>query len=385
MKRAVVLAIITILLDGIFLISYLHASNPYEELSEIKKKLNEGKEKIKESIKEERSILTELEKMEKAINEKNEQLNRVRKELTRMETEIRILEEEITKINNDIEKRGGYLKEGLKLLYKQHKRGDIPLILISAKDYQDLIKRSRFLSLIAYHESKLIEDYRMEIKRLTSERIQLDALREKLRVNERSMDDILKELKEKREARKTLVASIRNKRSNYEKMVRELEESSRRLNEMIMKMDKEDSSFVTKGVSFASLKGHLIWPVDGEILIPFGRYKDPKFNIYVFKNGIEIKSDMGRYVRAVYDGKVVYADWFKGYGQVIIVSHGDNYHTLYGNLSEIFYKRGDIITKGEPIGRVGQSGQSEEPTLYFEIRYKGKPVDPERWLKKKGA
>jgi len=87
----------------------------------------------------------------------------------------------------------------------------------------------------------------------------------------------------------------------------------------------------------------------------------------------------------VYDGKVVYADWFKGYGQVIIVSHGDNYHTLYGNLSEIFYKRGDIITKGEPIGRVGQSGQSEEPTLYFEIRYKGKPVDPERWLKKKGA
>lgn len=385
MGRLVVLVITIFILNNTSFISHPSASTHEEELSEVKKKLEEGKRKIKESIKEERSILSELERIEKVIKEKNEELNKYKKELTRIEMSIRILEEEITRLNKDIENTSGYLKERLKLLYKQHMRGDIPLILISAKDYQDLLKRSRFLSLIVHHESKLMEGYRTEIRSVELKKRQLEALKEELYANEESLNERLKELKKEKEAKNNLFASIRSKRSNYERMVKELEESSKRLSEMIIKMDKEDSSFATTGMSFVSSKGQLPWPVNGEIVIPFGKYKDPQFNIPVFKNGIEIKSDVGEYVKAVYEGKVVYADWFKGFGQVIIISHGDNYHTLYGNLSEIFYKRGDIIKKGEAIGRVGQSGVSNEPTLYFEIRYKGKPIDPERWLKKKGA
>ncbi|GAB4534548.1 MAG: peptidoglycan DD-metalloendopeptidase family protein [Thermodesulfovibrionia bacterium] len=385
MNRVLFLVVMVFIMNNLSFIPHPSASTPEEELSEVKKRLEEERRKVKESIKEERSILSELERIERAIKEKGDELNKHKKETTRIEASIRILEADIERLNNDIERTRGHLKEKLRLLYRQRLRGELPLILISAKDYHDLLKRSRFLSLIAHHDSKLMEGFGNEIKMVEIKKRQLETLREELYENERSIDKKLKELQRERDEKKTLLASIKSKRSNYEKMVRELEESSRRLNEMIMKMDKGDSSFVTRGRSFASLKGQLSWPVNGEIIIPFGKYKDPQFNIPVFKNGIEIRSDMGEYVKAVYDGKVVYADWFKGYGQVIIISHGDNYHSLYGNLSEIFYKIGDIIKKGDAIGRVGQSGVSNEPTLYFEIRYKGKPIDPERWLKKKGA
>ncbi|HDN95370.1 MAG TPA: hypothetical protein ENG76_04775, partial [Nitrospirae bacterium] len=82
-------------------------------------------------------------------------------------------------------------------------------------------------------------------------------------------------------------------------------------------------------------------------------------------------------------GRVVYSDWFKGYGLLLIINHGKGYHSLYGNLSEIFHKTGDIINEGTAVGNVGNSSILNVPTLYFEIRYKGKPIDPVKWLKKK--
>jgi septal ring factor EnvC (AmiA/AmiB activator) len=80
---------------------------------------------------------------------------------------------------------------------------------------------------------------------------------------------------------------------------------------------------------------------------------------------------------------VVYADWFKGYGQLVIVNHGQGYHSLYGNLSEIFLKAGDIIERDTKIGRVGTSGMLDRPSLYFEVRYKGRPLNPSQWLARK--
>jgi septal ring factor EnvC (AmiA/AmiB activator) len=103
-------------------------------------------------------------------------------------------------------------------------------------------------------------------------------------------------------------------------------------------------------------------------------------NIPVFKNGIEISADDGEQPVAVSGGNVVYADWFKGYGLLLIINHGSGYHSLYGHLSEIFYRSGDIITKGTAVGNIGESGLLNVPSLYFEIRYKGKPVDPMQWL-----
>lgn len=383
MGNMVILIIITFILNSTFFITPAFASKPQEELLKIRKKLQEEKQKMQEAIKEERSMLSELEEIEKVIKETQEELNKYTKELSRTESKIRVLENEISNLNKNIGKRSEHLKKRLRTLYKQQTRGDMVLILISSKDYQELLKRSRYISLIAYHDSRLMEKYSIEIKKLDLKKKEMETLKEELSANKDAIRERLGKLKDEKGKKDRLLASIRSKKSDYERMIKELEESSKRLETMIEEMEKEKAPFeATKG-PFSALRGRLPWPVNGEIIVPFGKYRDPRFNILVFKNGIEIESDTGEYVRAVHDGRVVYADWFKGYGQLLIITHGDGYHSLYGNLSEIFYKTGDIIKRGDPLGSVGQSGISDTPTLYFEIRHKGKPVDPTRWLMKK--
>ena len=91
----------------------------------------------------------------------------------------------------------------------------------------------------------------------------------------------------------------------------------------------------------------------------------------------------GKKPKAVAGGRVVYSDWFKGYGLLLIINHGKGYHSLYGNLTETFHKAGDIINIGATLGVTGKSRLLNVPALYFEIRHKGKPINPMKWLKRK--
>ncbi len=369
-----------------FLTSYfsaLNAADPKEELKEIQKKLVQKKQKVEETIKKERSILTDLEEIERAIKKKAEELKYYNAMLTQTHSKIRILDGEIRSLNDKLKKRKLFLKERLRRLYKQQ-HGDIAVILVSAEDYQDLIKKSRYLSFIAYYDRKLIDAYSKDLVELNRKMQEMEVLKKELEVQRQVVKNKTEEMQAERRRKDTLLASVRKERHTYEKMVKELEESSKRLLQMIRELEKKEAfPPPPSGKGFAALKGRIPWPVEGKILVPFGNYKDPEFNMPVFKNGIEIQGGQGEAARAVSGGKVVYADWFKGYGQLLIINHGDGYHSLYGHLSEIFHKVGDIIKEYQPVGRIGGSGIFKVPSLYFELRHKGKPLNPIHWLKKK--
>jgi septal ring factor EnvC (AmiA/AmiB activator) len=128
------------------------------------------------------------------------------------------------------------------------------------------------------------------------------------------------------------------------------------------------------------LKGGLKPPVSGKIIVDFGRNRNDRFNTYTLSRGITIQSAEGTPVKSVYRGKVLFADWFRGYGRIIILDHGGGYYTLYGHLSALHVEVGREIEADEVIGLAGDSGSLEGPALYFEIRYHGKPVDPKPWL-----
>jgi septal ring factor EnvC (AmiA/AmiB activator) len=366
----------------LFHLTTLNAADPKRELTKIQKEIKKGKQKVKEAIKKERSILTELEEIDRSIKRKRSELMFYDKRLQQTRSKIERLEREIIALTGKINKRKRFLKERLRTLYKQ-RYGDVALFLISATDYQDLIRRSRYISLIAHYDSRLMETYSKGIKRFNLKKMQMEVLRKELEANKRDVSKKMQELQLERTRKDKLLASIRQKRSSYERMIKELRESSRQLREMIKRLEKKKLPTSVVAKRFRSMKGRLPWPVNGKVLVPFGRYRDPKFNIPLFKNGIEIKAKHGEVARAISSGRVVFADWFKGYGQLLIINHGGGYHSLYGYLSEIFYKTGDIIRRGEAIGKVGESGLLNVPALYFEIRYKGKPLDPLQWLKKK--
>lgn len=123
-------------------------------------------------------------------------------------------------------------------------------------------------------------------------------------------------------------------------------------------------------------KGRLPWPLEGQVLTRFGMQRHPQFGTMVFRRGIEIEAREGQAVRAVSDGEVVYADWYKGYGKLMILDHGNGFYTLYGNLSQLDLNKGIRVTKGQIIGLAGETGSLKGAKLYFEIRRNGEAEDP---------
>ena len=133
---------------------------------------------------------------------------------------------------------------------------------------------------------------------------------------------------------------------------------------------------------FSAHKGLLIMPVNGKIINLYGEYKNPKYNITNFRSGIDIKADQGEPIRSVFNGKVIFSEWFKGYGNMIIIDHSNSYYTVYAHLEETFKSKGDAVDAGEVIATLGDTGSMTGAKLYFEVRHHGKPMNPLNWLKK---
>jgi septal ring factor EnvC (AmiA/AmiB activator) len=129
-------------------------------------------------------------------------------------------------------------------------------------------------------------------------------------------------------------------------------------------------------------RGGLPWPLEGPVLTRFGMQRHPQFGTMVFRRGIEIEARDGQAVRAVEGGQVAYADWYKGYGKLMILDHGNGFYTLYGNLSRLDLGKGERVVKGQVIGLTGETGGLKGSKLYFEIRRNGEAQDPIAWLAK---
>ena len=131
---------------------------------------------------------------------------------------------------------------------------------------------------------------------------------------------------------------------------------------------------------FAALRGKLPHPADGPTEVGFGKVVNPRFNTVTIQKGIDVRAPLGAAVRAVAPGRVVHAGWFKGYGNLVIVDHGDGYHTLVAHLQSMSTAMGEEVEAGAPLGTVGETASLKGPYLYFEIREHGRSVDPGQWL-----
>ena len=160
---------------------------------------------------------------------------------------------------------------------------------------------------------------------------------------------------------------LKDQQGGLEKLVREL----RRALERIEKFPTDSKD------AFAKLRGKLAWPVGGRLLAAFGQTRAGG----VKWDGVLVAGASGSPVRAVYHGRVVYADWLSGLGLLTIIDHGDGYLSLYGHNERLYKDVGERVTAGDTIATVGDSGGRSAPALYFEIRKGGRPVDPRPWFK----
>ena len=133
---------------------------------------------------------------------------------------------------------------------------------------------------------------------------------------------------------------------------------------------------------FAAQISRLPFPVaGGKVVRAFGRYKVPGMKASENSRGLIIKANIGADIRAIYQGEVKVAEWFNGFGLLMIIDHGDGFHSIYAHASKLLKKPGDKIKTGEKIGLVGDTGSFDGPQLYLEVRQNGKPENPIQWVR----
>ncbi len=388
--RKTAIFLICIIFLGLYVTNVQAAKDPKARYEKIQKEIRKKKKALEKVKKKEGSILGEIESTNRALDRIKRELRVQRRKMQRNEKSISLVRAEIKKISRKLDRQKTWLRRKVVGMQKYgvSSFGSTPetsalktdplMLLMTARDIPQAVRKWHYLKRLAEYEYSLLKDYSENIKGLKQRQDHLSALMKKLKGQKRQLERKNSILRDKKTQKRRLLASVRKKRDLYKRMLLELKESSRKMRKLIDESEK--TKYLQKG--FFRAKRTLPWPVKGVLALPYGSYRDPKFKTPVFRNGIHIKAKEGGAVKAVYSGKVVFADWFKGYGKVVIINHGEGYHTVYANLSEIFLSKGDIIKRGALIGRVGDSGMLNAPGLYFEIRYKGKPLNPLQWLKR---
>jgi len=178
--------------------------------------------------------------------------------------------------------------------------------------------------------------------------------------------------------RRNLVAALRTRAAREEKAARELRAAAAHLEETLRSMPTSPPA--TRGAGL--VRGATARPVAGRVRAGFGRQVDKEFKTETLRTGIEIGAPAGAPVTAIAGGRVLFAGWFRGYGQMVILDHGGGDLSVSGYLDEVHVAAGDRVAAGQPIGSVGETGSASGPGLYFEIRHDGKAVDPQLWLAK---
>ncbi len=360
-------------------------STEYEKrLAQIKEEIEGLKGKIAGDEKREKTMLSALDRIGFTKSLLRSELTLLNMQLAKNRVELGAIKRNIPELQANLEREKDALVKILVTLYK-YGRFDFVRFFLQSQDLASLLRESKNLSLLASTQERTIADY---VKNLA----ELGRAAESLKSKERDIQDLIgKESSQKaaleaeEKKSRALVVEIRSSKIAYEQTMEELSVQARQLQELLQKLEKQEPGLPFPLVPFTEKKGRLLWPADGKIAQGFGIQRHPKFNTLTMNNGIEIAPGEGDpTVRAIHGGKIVFADYFQGYGNLLIIDHGQTYYSLYGHCAEFKVKTGDFIKAGQPIALAGDTGSMlDVKSLYFEIRYKTKPLDPLQWLSRR--
>lgn len=361
-------------------------------LEKTRKELND----IRERIQSERRGIGRERTKEKATANYLRQLERemalTKKELDVFDNNIGVIERGIKEIESSIAKSKRLREEKERLVgriireeYKSKESAQIELLLRS-KTASEFINRYKFMKVISKKNAQRIASYAETIQRMEDDAAALKEYRAEVRELRKIKARELERHKNNRWEKRVLLRSIQRDIDKRKKMLGELEKSAGKLGEMMQKIqaateltDKE------AGATFAKHRKRFPWPIlsGGKILAGFGKYKHPRFQTIVHNRGIHIAAKGGEPVYSIFNGTVMYADWFDGYGKMVIIYHGGNYYSIYAHLSEINTAVNSKVQMRDVIAKAGDTESLYGNALYFEIRHKAEPVNPMNFLSRR--
>jgi septal ring factor EnvC (AmiA/AmiB activator) len=353
----------------------------------IKGRLRKAQSDFAAITRKENAILEAFNKADEALNTTRQRvrvtqngLNKVEQEISRVQRRTSLLEKEII----DSEKYAG---KRLVALYKLDWTGKIQL-LATADSFFDFVSRKEALERILSRDEVLLEGLHRSKTELEASLTQLNIRKAEKRALEMTLAERVETLGTQQKKRKALLQTIRSQKSLESAAIKALKQAALELDATIEQIEPVTPNppgplDATGGDKpFEAYKGLLSWPVKGKITSFFGPFRDKQFAVTNFQSGINIQAERGEPIRSVSHGHVIFSNWFKGFGNMMIIDHGDHYYTVYAHLEEVFKVNGDRVDRGEVIATVGDSGSMQGPALHFEVRHHGKPIDPLAWIKK---
>jgi septal ring factor EnvC (AmiA/AmiB activator) len=386
-------------------------SQKKSELSSIKTEINNLEKELASKSAAEKKSFEAVENLNKQNFLINKVLGQLRTEINKKENEIKIVERKIKQTESEIKILQDNYATYVKAIYKKGRYNELES-LFDASSLQQAVMRTYYLQVFAKQREKDLTKLKDKKGELDESKALLKKERNEKLLLAKARDDEQKILTQKLNERKTALNSIKKNNRELKKVILAKKEAQKKTEQLIAQLIERDAaankdqlvstdkSAVEKNkikdenvgydydlstasfASFTELKGKMIWPLHkGKVIRKFGENKNKSLNTVTLNYGVDIKADKDKNVRSVGEGVVAAIDWLPGYGNVIIISHKNNYRTVYSHVFEIFVSEGDKVKSGSVLALVDEG--IDGYVLHFEI-WKGRDKqNPELWLGKK--
>jgi len=356
-----------------------------QRLDELKQKIAETKEKATKAKKKHGSVLKNIEELDQQLYRKKKEQNRIDAQIKEKDQELVTLTLNIADLEHNVQSHREAVAARLRLLYMEGRTGYLKT-LFTAETFADAASRMDYIAWVAQREDSLVRQFQEDLTNLQHLKDQQAHAREDLLALQGETHQTIEEISGLKRKKRTVLVSLSKEKHTHERTVEDLQRSAEQVDSLLKALDQRfqlAQAQLQKTPGKLPSLGSFLWPAKGKVVSFFGRQKHPTFDTYVTKKGIEIQASEGSPIYSVSAGKVVYADWLKGYGLVAIVDHTNGFYSLYAHASKLLVAEGNGVTMGQMIGQTGETGVTEDDLLYFELRKGTIPIDPLKWLAKR--
>ncbi|MBT7260882.1 MAG: peptidoglycan DD-metalloendopeptidase family protein, partial [Desulfobacula sp.] len=355
-----------------FLLSSIAGIAAQEKSPDIHARIQAQKKMVETFSQKEIDIMDELNKIDQGLNIARLKVATLSIDVTLLEKKIRQFGQDRDKLEKKILATRKYTGKRMIALYKMNMIGrlDIAGQPLSVFDFflqQNSMKR------IINSDFQILENQNSDLEKL--ERIELK-LRKEVQAKiilEAKLNDQIRYNKKENKKKKNLLKDIHKNKKLSLAMVASLTRAAEKLDKKVNNIQK-NSIQPFDDDSFSNYQGRLIIPTPGKIISKFGLLQTGDYNSFTFRKGIDIKVKKGEPVKSVFKGKIMFAQWLKGYGNLIVIDHGGSYYTLYAHVEDVFKLKGEPVEGGEIIATAGDTGSIKGTYLHFEIRHHGKAL-----------
>ncbi|MDC0601722.1 peptidoglycan DD-metalloendopeptidase family protein [Aliiglaciecola sp.] len=356
------------------------AAQQSDELKDIQAQIKQKQQQIEKQLAQAKTLQAQLKAAELNIARTASSLEATRQELSENQSQQSTLKSQQAQLKTQLGQQKSALANQARSMYMAGEY-DFAKILFNLEDAAKLERTFSYYQYLTDARKAQIDAFRSLVRELEQVSEQLQVKQQELIVLEREQQQQNQQLQQQQQMREVTLGKIEQQIDSEAAQIEQLQINEQALIKAIEEAQRQADREAQQGpvllTGLAKLKGKLLAPTQGRMRNMFGRIRQGQIRW----KGILFNGNTGATVRAVHDGKVLYADWLRGFGLVTVLDHGDGYMSLYGHNQALLRQVGDSVQSGETIALVGQSGGQSAPNLYFEIRHKGTPVNPTQWIR----